>query len=102
MQRATSTPIWRIAQRTAGIAIVALTAAAGPASAAGKKPPHAAPGVSVATHGRAPNIAASAHTQARLREWVQPTSGVWENGCPPGLAKKDTRCMPPGQAKKRK
>ena len=26
--------------------------------------------------------------------------GLWHGGCPPGLAKKNSRCMPPGQYKK--
>lgn len=27
--------------------------------------------------------------------------GAWGNSCPPGLAKKNNGCLPPGQAKKR-
>ena len=40
----------------------------------------------------------------RDRDWDDwndnPRRGAWVEGCPPGLAKKPVRCMPPGQAMK--
>lgn len=37
----------------------------------------------------------------RDRDWDDlPRRGVWVDACPPGLAKKDIACLPPGQAKK--
>ena len=62
----------------AGAAMLATT------GAASAKPPHA-------SHGKA-------HAQGGYGHAGKPGHGV--GGCPPGLAKKNPQCMPPGQYKK--
>lgn len=81
----------------AGAAVLAFTGAAAHA-----KPPHAGPhasqgrgqGAAMARHGR--DVARGMVAQRGLG--ARPGYGV--GGCPPGLAKNNPACMPPGQYRK--
>lgn len=77
----------------AGAAALAFTGAAAHA-----KPPHAG-------QGRGQGAAMSKHGRDMAPGWVGQRGfgsqyGYGARGCPPGLAKKNPQCMPPGQHKK--
>lgn len=85
-------PFWmRVAVGTG----VALALAGAPASAEKKpKPPKGkkAGGASI-------SLTFTAEQRSAARGWYETTYG--RGNCPPGLAKKQNGCLPPGQAKKR-
>ncbi len=52
-----------------------------------------------ATLAAAPTVAKPKHGKHGNHQ-MQGAYGAWGNNCPPGLAKKNNGCLPPGQAKK--
>ena len=74
------------------LASVAAVAVATPTLA---QPSHAGHGKTNAHKGKSHGNKAMHHRTSAGRY------GVWGNSCPPGLAKKNNGCLPPGQARKR-
>jgi hypothetical protein len=81
-----------------------LLLAAGVASLAFATPASADPGKGKGHDGAKHGQVAKAHgnqgKHARMVHQGHVGANFWGNGCPPGLAKKNNGCLPPGQAKK--
>jgi hypothetical protein len=87
-------------RRTGLLLVVGVLVAASMPALAGDKDKHKgrkdekSGGPSVAV-----SVAFSSEQRRAVEAWFVETHG--RGGCPPGLAKKDNGCLPPGQAKKR-
>jgi len=57
-----------------------------------------APAVAQPGHGNHGNN--GKHASMKSQHGAKGRYGAWGNSCPPGLAKKNNGCMPPGQARK--
>ena len=60
----------------------------------------AAPAAAQPGHGKGHGNHASNHSTMKSQHSAKGRYGAWGNSCPPGLAKKNNGCMPPGQARK--